>query len=96
MSEVRVIARIQAREGKAQELKPLLRGLLAPTRAEAGCKYYNLFESQYPGIFYFDEVWESQAHLDKHAQSNHLKSTAAKLKDLVQAPPEVNILKAIE
>jgi len=54
MAEVRVIARAVAREGKAGELKALLRGMVKPTRAEEGCKYYELFESNLPGLFYFN------------------------------------------
>jgi hypothetical protein len=51
MHEVRVIARAVAQQGKGDELKALLRGLVQPTRAEAGCKYYELFESNLAGIF---------------------------------------------
>jgi len=38
MAEVRVIAKFVARKGKEKQLRELLRGMLAPTHAEAGCK----------------------------------------------------------
>jgi quinol monooxygenase YgiN len=66
MAEVRVIARALAREGKAEELGTLLAGMVAPTRIEEGCKFYELYASNIPGLFYFNELWESQAHLDAH------------------------------
>ena len=96
MPEVRVIARAVARDGKAEELKTLLRGLIAPTRAEAGCIYYELFESNLPGLLYFNELWESQAHLDAHAASRHFTEIFGKAKALFSEPLEVNLLTAVE
>ncbi len=96
MAEVRVIARALAREGKAGELKVLLRGMVKPTRAEDGCKYYELFESNIPGLFYFNELWESQAHLDAHAASAHFTEIFGKAKALLQEPLEVSFLQEID
>ena len=73
MAEVRVIARALARKGKEDQLRSLLQGMLAPTRAEAGCISYELYESDSRGRFYFDEAWESQAALDKHIATPHFK-----------------------
>jgi quinol monooxygenase YgiN len=96
MPVVRVIARAVAREGKADELKRLLSGLVQPTRAEAGCKYYELFESSVPGIFLFNELWESQAHLDAHVASSHFTEIFGKAKALFSEPLEVNLLSIVE
>jgi quinol monooxygenase YgiN len=96
MAEVRVIARAVAREGKANELKELLRGLVKPTRTENGCKFYELYESSLPGLFYFNELWQSQAHLDAHLASSHFTTITGKAKELVQGPLEVNFLQGIE
>ncbi len=96
MAEVRVIARAVAREGKTAELKTLLRGLVAPTRTEEGCKFYELFESNIPGLFYFNELWQSQEHLDAHAASAHFTEILGKAKPLLREPMEVNFIKKIE
>jgi quinol monooxygenase YgiN len=95
MEQVRVIARAVALEGRSEELKTLLRGMVAPTRNEAGCIYYELFESNIPGLFYFNELWESQQHLDAHAASKHFTEIFGKAKALMQGPPEVNLLKEV-
>ena len=92
MSEVRVIARSVARRGSESQLKELLRGMLAPTRAESGCKLYELYESDAKGRFYFYEIWESQAALEKHAASPHFKHLEQTVGEFVQEPFEVNIL----
>jgi quinol monooxygenase YgiN len=95
MTEVRVIARSVARKGKEEELRALLQGMLVPTRAEQGCKSYELYESDSTGRFYFDETWESEAALDKHTATLHFKHLQQAIGELVEEPFEVNILKRI-
>jgi quinol monooxygenase YgiN len=95
MAKVHVIARFVAREGKESQLRALLQGMLAPTRAESGCESYELYESDSKGRFYLNETWESQAVLDRHMATPHferLKKTGA---ELVKEPFEVNIVKEI-
>ncbi|MDR3477871.1 MAG: putative quinol monooxygenase [Gammaproteobacteria bacterium] len=96
MAEVRVIARVVAREGKTNELEALLRKLIVPTRAEVGCIFYELFQSNIPGLFYFNELWESQAHLNAHSASRHCIEILGEAKALLQEPLEVNLLKSVE
>jgi len=95
MAEVRVIARFVARRGREDQLRELLRGMLAPTRAELGCKLYDLYESDSKGRFYFYETWESQAALDQHAASPHFKHLEQTVGELVKELFEVNILTGI-
>jgi quinol monooxygenase YgiN len=96
MAEVRVIAKFVARKGKEKQLRELLRGMLAPTHAESGCKTYDLYESDLKGRFYFYELWESQAALDRHAASPHFKRLEQAGREILQEPFEVNILEAIQ
>jgi quinol monooxygenase YgiN len=96
MAEVRVIARAVARKGKADQLKALLQGMLAPTQAEPGCRLYELYESGERGRFYFYELWESQAALEHHAASSHYKHLELVVGDLLEEPFEVNILKEVQ
>jgi quinol monooxygenase YgiN len=96
MAEVRVIARFAARRGMEKQLRELLRGMLVPTRAEAGCKLYELYESDSKGRFYFHEIWESQTKLDQHAASPHFKHLEQTVEKLMQEPFEVNILEKIQ
>jgi quinol monooxygenase YgiN len=95
MAEVRVIARSMARRGRENLLRELLQGMLAPTRAEAGCKLYELYESDSEGRFYYYEIWESQAALDQHAASPHYKHLEQSITGLIQGPFEINILRAL-
>jgi len=95
MPEVRVIARSVARSGMENQLRELLRGMLVPTRAESGCRLYELYESNRQGHFYFYELWESQAALDQHAASLHFKHLQQTVRELVREPLEVSILERI-
>jgi quinol monooxygenase YgiN len=95
MAEIRVIARAVARKGKESPLRELLRGMLAPTRAESGCKLYDLYESDTKGRFYFSEIWESQAALDQHVATPHYQHLQQALGELIQGPFEVNILEKV-
>src|SRR5271163_434580 len=95
MTEVYVIARSVARRGKETQLRELLRGMLVPTRAESGCKLYELYESDSTGRFYFYETWESQSALDQHAASPHFKHLEQTVAEFVQEPFEVNILERV-
>jgi quinol monooxygenase YgiN len=95
VSEVRVIARSVARKGKEDQLRGLLQSMLAPTRAEQGCKSYELYESNSTGRFYFDETWTSQAALDKHTTTRHFQHLEQAIGELLEEPFEVNILRRI-
>jgi quinol monooxygenase YgiN len=95
MAEVRVIARSVARRGREDQLRELLQDMLAPSRAEAGCRLYVLFESDSKGRFYFYEIWENRAALEQHAASPHYKHLEQSIGDLVQEPFEVNILQRV-
>jgi len=95
MAEVRVIARFVTGNGKEDRLRAVLQGMLAPTRAESGCKLYELYESNSKGRFYIYEIYESQAALDQHAASPHFKHLEQTVGELLQEPFEVNILRAV-
>jgi quinol monooxygenase YgiN len=69
--------------------------MLIPTRAESGCKSYELYESDSTGRFYFDETWESQAALDEHVATPHFKHLEETIGELLSEPFEVNILNKI-
>jgi len=87
-----VVATFQARPGKEAELRKVLTGLLAPTRKEAGWLNYDLHQSaDDPAKFLFHENWTSQAHLDAHLQTPHIKALLPRVDELCVAFPEIKI-----
>ena len=95
MTNVHVIARAVARKGKEDQLRNSLQGMLAPTQAEPGCRLYELYESGEWGRFYFYELWENEAALEQHGASPHYKHLELIVRDLLEEPFEVNILKEV-
>jgi quinol monooxygenase YgiN len=95
MDELRVIARALARAGKEEQLRNTLREMLAPTRAEKGCRLYELYESNNKGLFYFYEKWESQDALDRHTKTPHYRQLVQSVRDLLEGAFEVNVLDSL-
>jgi quinol monooxygenase YgiN len=65
--------------GKEEDLKGHLLSLAAPTRAEAGCVAYDLYES--PGAkheFMRYEIWASPEALEAHKKTPHLRASFEK------------------
>lgn len=85
-----VIAHIHARPEHIEQVREILTGFVAPTRAEAGCIVYDLFQRlDDPTHFTFVEEWTGQPALDAHSQSAHLAEGRAKLAGLVERPAEI-------
>lgn len=65
--------------GREEDLKQHLLSLAAPTRAEAGCVSYDLYESpQARHEFMRYEVWATPAALEDHKRTPHLRASFEK------------------
>jgi quinol monooxygenase YgiN len=89
-SAVRVVARIKALPQSVADVRSILMGLIEPTRNEEGCTIYELWQNRTDETdFTFVEEWESEASLDAHAASQHLKTATTKLEGLTKQAPDV-------
>ena len=89
-TNVRVVARVVAQPDKVEELRSVLVGLLAPTRAEEGCIQYDLLQNATdPTDFTFVEEWTSFSALEAHLGSDHLQAAISAFSDLVGAEPDI-------
>lgn len=87
---VTVVARIRATPGMESRVEKELRALLAPTRAERGCIHYDMYQSaENPAEFLFFESWESDADLDAHLESPHIRAWFELSKQLLAEPIEI-------
>ena len=87
---VRVVAHITARPDTIEATRDLLKSLILPTRIELGCVTYELLQNEAdPTDFTFVEEWTSDEDLDRHLESDHLKSVAAEGANLFAAPPDI-------
>jgi len=86
-TELCLLAHFQARPERAAELERLLRGLIAPTRKEAGCRQYTLWRHREdPTRFTFVERWESEAALAAHLETPHIADLVSRVDALIAAP----------
>jgi quinol monooxygenase YgiN len=77
----------QARPGKEAELRKTLLGLLAPTRAEAGCINYDLhIAPDDPKKFLFYENWASKSHHEAHDKTPHVQNLRSRINE-ISLPP---------
>lgn len=92
MGYLTVVAEINAKPGKEQEVKEALLKLIAPTHAEPGCVDYVLHVSmENPGQFLFYENWKCQNDLDAHLQKPHLQEFDAKASDWLSEPVKITL-----
>ncbi|MFA8300490.1 MAG: putative quinol monooxygenase [Hyphomicrobiales bacterium] len=84
MKQLTVVAKITAKEGKAEETRKALVDLIPVTLEEEGCLNYNLHDSaDEEGVFLFYENWASQELWQKHMNNQHLKDFVEKAGDLL-------------
>ncbi|NWB25617.1 putative quinol monooxygenase [Pseudomonas gingeri] len=82
--EIRVVAILQAKPGKAAELEAALKAAVVPSRAEAGCREYTLHvDRETPERFVFVERWIDMAAIEHHRETKHYKELGAAAADLV-------------
>lgn len=94
--ELRVVAVIAAKPGAEQVVRDALTDLVRPSRDEAGCRSYELFESAAaPGVFVTLESWNGQDDLDAHLQSAHVAEAFAAAGQHLQVDPGIHPLRAL-
>ncbi|MEB0043215.1 MULTISPECIES: putative quinol monooxygenase [unclassified Pseudomonas] len=75
-----VIATLIAKAGHEADLEKCLRGILEPTRAEAGCLGYDLHQDlEHSASFYMIERWNDDAALQTHSASAHIQAFRAEV-----------------
>lgn len=82
---LRLIATMIAKPGKTDELREGLLGLIGPTRAESGCRMYELWHNnEDPRQFRMVEEWESEAALASHFETAHMVEAVKTVPDLLE------------
>lgn len=87
---VKVIAQFLFKDGVIDEAKALGEELVLATRAEEGCRQYDLLQAaDNANLLIILETWASQQALDAHSASAHFTRIVPKLADLCVQPPAV-------
>jgi quinol monooxygenase YgiN len=84
MSDLTIVARIEAKTGKIDLVKTALLKLIEPTRKEEGCLQYELHQdTENPEVFFFFENWVSRELWQTHMNNVHLKEYMEETEGLV-------------
>jgi quinol monooxygenase YgiN len=79
-----ILAEFVAKPDQSTALQTLLRGLIAPTRAEAGCIRYDLWQDRdNPVSFVLIEEWTDEPTLERHLATPHLQHALSRFPDLL-------------
>lgn len=82
---MKMIVKRLVKEGKADELIKIYEELIAKTRQEDGCIFYSLYrDAQNPRLFAMMEEWRDQEALDRHLQTEHIKTLVPKLNEITE------------
>lgn len=85
-NKVYVVAKILAKAGHEKQLGPALLGLVDIARTEPGFIQYDLHVSaDNAAEFVFYEIWESEALLEKHNNTDEMKAFGAKAGGWIKA-----------
>lgn len=76
---------IEAIDGKAKALKPLLNALVEMTLLEKGCLKYELYQlDEDRDVFFIIEIWKSEKRYNDHLASDAFKALEAEMKELIE------------
>ncbi len=84
-STVKIVAILSAKTGRERELETLLRGMTAPSRAEAGNLRYDLWQDvDNGGRFVLDELYKDTSAVASHRATPHFQNYLSRIGDLAE------------
>ena len=96
-SNVMLVARFRAKEGKEEEVGDILVSLVESTRAEEGCVFYYLHQvKDEKGHFLFYECFRSEEAFKIHAEDHYIKGFLDRTDELLAEPPDIRFLEKIQ
>lgn len=84
-----IVAKIMVKEGREAEFEALAAGLVVESRAEAGCLSYDLWRSEEAREYVFVERYADEAAAQAHVKSDHYRRIGRKMGALMDGPPTV-------
>jgi quinol monooxygenase YgiN len=93
---VTVVARVQARRGKEDQVRCECLALIAPSRREEGCINYDLYQStDDPSVFVFFENWLRREHVEKHLEMPHCQEFDQRTEGMLIGSEEITFLEKV-
>src|SRR5574339_820519 len=87
---IRLLAFLEAKNGKGDELWKILHGLIEPTIQEPGnIAYVPHRSTDNPEFFMFDEIWEDQNAIEEHFKQPHMPNLEERINPMLEKPIEL-------
>ena len=85
MSKLKIFIKFQIKEGHVEEYLDSKRELVQKSQAEEGCISYTLNAvKDQPNVVALLEIWEDEAALERHKNTEHFKTLLPLGKELVE------------
>lgn len=85
-----VAGSVLVQEGKRERATELALAMSKATTAEEGCVDYTFYtDIENPNRFFIFEVWETQAALEQHFQTEHMRVFNTALPGILAAKPDI-------
>ena len=92
-----IFGRFDAKPGMESELQRVILEVMAPTRAEPGCReIYFCRGLRDRARFIIHSKWDSEAAFDAHAEMPHVKKFVASVADLITHPMDVTRAEVVD
>ena len=93
--ELVIFARFHAREGQAEAVAAAIRDVVAPSRAEPGCRVIGAHVSvRDPRLFWIHSRWIDEAAFEIHAGLPHTVRFLERVQTLIDHPLDVTRTRA--
>jgi len=99
MSFPLMVVRFDPKPGLHDQVEAVLRTMVPATRAEEGNRRYDLFRSEDPTgarLLFLVEHYVDEAAIAAHREAPHYKQYRAAVLPLLERPPTVQLLHAID
>ena len=91
-----VIAKLQVTEGKESAFEEVMSNLIDQVRTnEPGNHLYSLCKDA-DGQYLMLELYDSEADIEAHGQSEHFKAAGAGFRGLMSGPPDIQRLEVVK
>lgn len=91
-----VFATIHPKPDCLDEARDAIVGIIADTRAEAGCRHFTLHENAERGLLHLMEIWADRSAFEAHHAQPYTREVFARYEHLLAAPVELTFMQPVE
>jgi quinol monooxygenase YgiN len=91
-----LMARLKVKKEMVEEAKTAALALVEVSRAESGCINYDIHQAiDDETVFVWHETWANKAALDEHFAKPYFTEFFAKVDEVAEEPPQINLTRMI-